>query len=664
MKIKSLFLGILCFLSCFVTKADWPLNSTVWNTSTPFSDSQMVFNNDGSVVFLNRGILISKSAFPVSYELDGSFQFFGNVNDQFHIYLRSDGVLGSPSKNFLHCIDVSFGGGEVSLNTPNNIKITDSIGIPFVQTTFNFFPNISYNFRLIDNGDSITLYLNNPLVPFLILKTSKSYGNLTGIANNRGTAGGGLAGENLGVKLILNSTSGFDTNFIYVSSRSSANYIQTGFILGSGSITNPFWGDFDTIINAQPTNTVIHLLPGTFISEGYNYHFPNYIVLKAGQKIKGSGIDVTIVKRNPNTILTDNFIIEGILYSKDDSVEVSDLTVDAQGSLTFLGKVQGVGLWGNYCTISHVKVINTSGHLATGEECFSIDIGLGNLNNNSWTNIGNTISDCIIYADSSVSSYTSAILANGTTIVRNNKIYCTPPTSSPSLYLFQGLTGGGFKNSLFEGNYIYGAGNGFYSDTGSMTNLNIINNFFDNVINGIFYPPVPNPSYAIDGLMIRNNFIEENTNYFSSARLLIGIINSGASQWRRISIIGNSLRFRDNHGFIPEGNQAAFGILSTINSNITGVQIIGNVVDKAFYNALQGEGYYISGNVDLDGALLNGNGFTNSPTINPLQSYQPTWASIGYSTNVVIMWSSNNIPPTVYKSYFDAIGIRHDSIAF
>ena len=59
---------------------------------------------------------------------------------------------------------------------------------------------------------------------------------------------------------------------------------------GSGTLDDPYNGNqafFDSLINSVSANSTIHLLAGTYQTLG--------IQMKAGQRILGSGVDVTII---------------------------------------------------------------------------------------------------------------------------------------------------------------------------------------------------------------------------------------------------------------------------------------------------------------------------------------------------------------------------------
>jgi hypothetical protein len=195
---KAKIVLFLCLTVTLTAKAQWGLDANTWNALTPFSDSQMTIS-DGTASFLNRGILTSTVNFPTSIEISGSFEFTGITSDMFQIDLRTDGTLLSPAENWANGVYIGFGGDEAGLNSANNVKIQGSVVSSY--GSFTFAPDAFYNFEITDNGNTINLYLNNLTTPMLVLSDSESYGNEIAMQDSRGTAGGGIEGEGLGVVL-------------------------------------------------------------------------------------------------------------------------------------------------------------------------------------------------------------------------------------------------------------------------------------------------------------------------------------------------------------------------------------------------------------------------------------------------------------------------------
>src|ERR1044071_1121022 len=105
-----------------------------------------------------------------------------------------------------------------------------------------------------------------------------------------------------------------DTNEVWVSARTNA--LGSGSVWGTGAITNPFYGDFNEIMNGLPKNTIIHLLPGIHYTTGYIGAGGDFL-LKAYQKIIGAGIDVTIVKRDASKHPDNGNIGELVAWATD-----------------------------------------------------------------------------------------------------------------------------------------------------------------------------------------------------------------------------------------------------------------------------------------------------------------------------------------------------------
>lgn len=166
---------------------DGTLNSTLWQVLAPQSDSRMSASN-GNAVFFQNGVLIAKQDFPAAIEVRGRFGFFGGTYDSFHIALRTDGTLVPPYYPFQSGVGVQFnrrGGDDGDQTGQRNIYLTFGAGRPAVITNFTFAQNTYYDFRLVDDGDRLTLYLNNLSTPIASGQVSERGGNKVGM-NNRG----------------------------------------------------------------------------------------------------------------------------------------------------------------------------------------------------------------------------------------------------------------------------------------------------------------------------------------------------------------------------------------------------------------------------------------------------------------------------------------------
>jgi len=379
----------------------------------------------------------------------------------------------------------------------------------------------------------------------------------------------------LGMLLTENSRAIQITNEYWISTNASTANL--------GTLAEPFDGStqslFDNRMNNLPPACTIHILAGVYSTAGTAAW-----LVKSGQKLLGSGIDVTIVRLLTNS--PDNTCVILSYYGTNNTV--SDLTVDcnySSGNVTY----SGVNLYGTRHTVSRVKVVNASG--GTGE-AFQIAIGSSNwgIDLNSE---GNIIEECEV--SSFHGGFCSAIACNGgptswiSGVVRHNRIFLAPafPTASE----FQiAINGANAINYLVEGNYVNGATAAFYGDTGTYTNLTVANNFFINVYSGV--------SIAGGGvrknMSFQNNHIEitNNTSYST-----YGILLNGGPICTNVSVSGNSVQY-------AWGGTGALGI-GIYAATVLGLTAANNTVDSALANYFVNcTNYYAYNNLDLAGNLL------------------------------------------------------------
>jgi hypothetical protein len=156
-------------------------DTSKWQVFAPLPDSSMTISS-GNAVFFQRGILITQQNLPTSYIVTGRFAFTGGPYDQFHINLRTDGALMQDWWNFPNDVYVGFNRryGDPGVEGQNNVRLQaygETLG------SFTFINDIFYDFKIIDTGDSITLFLDDLTVPFLFANTTAGSGNKIGIQN-------------------------------------------------------------------------------------------------------------------------------------------------------------------------------------------------------------------------------------------------------------------------------------------------------------------------------------------------------------------------------------------------------------------------------------------------------------------------------------------------
>jgi hypothetical protein len=346
-----------------------------------------------------------------------------------------------------------------------------------------------------------------------------------------------------------------------------------------GTQSNPYDGStqpkFDAVINHLSANATLHILGGTYQTYGdYDCR------LKSGQRILGSGIDVTILqlpKAAPSPYATS------VVGSEDGAtnIQVSDLTCDANftsGALTYYG----IHLDGTSNAIRRVKVVRIAGFNTNQLETFGIMLH----NDKLPASGGNIIDSCVVSNCAGSHQITAIGLSGGASgtwisgIVSNNSVYLLPDPIGAQF----GINLSWATGCLVKGNYVDGADVGCYGDTGGTTNVAIFNNAFTNCYQGVRYQ-----------LTARNNItIASNTislNGTSYAYPVKGIwLESNC--YTNIAIRANRVGF-DNH----QTTGASFLDIETVNQ----LNVADNMVDSSLTNRIIGTGLLFHGNHDLSG---------------------------------------------------------------
>lgn len=255
---------------------------------------------------------------------------------------------------------------------------------------------------------------------------------------------------------------------------------------------------YAVLANSAPPDSVIHFLPGTFI-------LTNGVLFSPGWKIRGAGIDNTIIRLAPLASAPGGGKMSAFGgetgYYRTDGAEISDLTVDCnlQNQTNSLA-VGAVLMAGNNTRISRVHAINW-GTTKAGSECFVLA-----MTEHPATGITTNciIEDCIVdtpaavtHADgtTAISLFNGGIESPGTNLivggeVRGNLVNgITPgvPTTGSPAYL-HAYAIGAFSGYLHDNRAInIPGGIGFYQDTWSGGDAVVARNIFENVRLGICF---------------------------------------------------------------------------------------------------------------------------------------------------------------------------------
>jgi hypothetical protein len=192
MNVKTLHLpSLLLLLACYPATAQiladnfngTSINSALWSTYNTPTGNSSVTEGGGNVTFVNGAGLLTASGYN-NATISGSFEFTGDTDDQFGIYLRSDGTTFDPHWNDLRSgVLVQF----AASSNPSGIAslwIADASTSPYTileQATPTINMNTFYNFTITDSGGEISVYFNNSTTPTLTAQTTLSAGNTIGI---------------------------------------------------------------------------------------------------------------------------------------------------------------------------------------------------------------------------------------------------------------------------------------------------------------------------------------------------------------------------------------------------------------------------------------------------------------------------------------------------
>jgi hypothetical protein len=385
-----------------------------------------------------------------------------------------------------------------------------------------------------------------------------------------------------------------------------------------GTLSAPYDGStpvkFDTIMSNLPPYTTIHVLAGTYQTYGDSDSNPGWEA-KSGQKILGSGIDVTILQ-----LVSGRPDGTAVMRSEaSTNIEISDLTLDGNGSPSN-GNVScgGMTLFGTKHAIRRVKVIN---QYSGGSESFGIGISIYNrvpptLNESD----GNIIEECEVTQYQGGTGGISAIAMSGSSInkggisgiICNNRVFLHTQTTDTGGGGWFAFNGSWMQDVLIEGNYVDGADVGYYGDTGGTTNLIVVHNTFKNCTEGVFYNDISAPSNSRNNIMFAYNTIlltpNANPFYHNDA---FYFYRGGTPVGTNISIIGNHVDLNGApiggmyYNFINVPNLGQVAVQGLIVADNTVGPNLGNnlsgCANANIYNNYDTSGNYLAMNIPMLG---------------------------------------------------------------
>ena len=196
---------------------------------------------------------------------------------------------------------------------------------------------------------------------------------------------------------------------VYLTNYMSWQDRTNGTTNGVGTQSQPFWGDFDSIVGqlTAPNQTII-LGPGTFFTSG-----SAGFTLKQGQCLEGDPAGTVLQLLTPPQ--TSGYVIKAV----DNNVCVQNLTIECdtnQANNITNYSVGGVVLDGDNCVVSGVTVLHHTAWYNGGGEKGAFNVGTPFVTANNVVE-GCTVEDCA--GDDAI----NGIWFFGGGLVQNNSLY-------------------------------------------------------------------------------------------------------------------------------------------------------------------------------------------------------------------------------------------------
>ena len=208
------------------------LDRTRWAVALPFSDSNATAAGAG-IVLENRGRLLSHEPYPTLVDFRARIRFTGSTYDNFNVVLRTDGTTQSGSFSRGIAAKVQLRGGDAGSLGVNNVGFVDMSGIELAAGSIALATNTWFDLRVVDDGYTLGLYLDDMANPVVTTSTITRTGHLIGIQNREGAGGGSFisAGSRVEIDHIqiyslgAHHASGVSPRFVNVSTR---GFVGTG----------------------------------------------------------------------------------------------------------------------------------------------------------------------------------------------------------------------------------------------------------------------------------------------------------------------------------------------------------------------------------------------------------------------------------------------------
>jgi hypothetical protein len=167
------------------------ISAANWNTFYPSFNNSSIAVSNGSVTFQNGSFLTTKEQF-IKPTIVGKFSITGWEYDRFKVIFRSDGTtIDSHWQVPRSGVGVAFtASSNPDWGSGQTVQIWDfstDTKLTAVGPTLN--RNTFYDFKIVDDGNLISVFLDNLSTPILSYSTAVSLGNFVQIGNREQAAG-------------------------------------------------------------------------------------------------------------------------------------------------------------------------------------------------------------------------------------------------------------------------------------------------------------------------------------------------------------------------------------------------------------------------------------------------------------------------------------------
>jgi hypothetical protein len=171
--------------------SDGVLDPAVWSAVFPNANTEL-FEANGVLTFVNQGTMLAQQEFGPSVTVKGRLRFTGSDQDGFMIWFRTDGVLNSLG-NPVNSLTVGIRSSDFNYPTEVDMHRRSSASGNRMLADANTASRIEMNewveFRIEDNGSTVTVYVGDLETPVLQVDVADDFGDMIVLRNREWWSG-------------------------------------------------------------------------------------------------------------------------------------------------------------------------------------------------------------------------------------------------------------------------------------------------------------------------------------------------------------------------------------------------------------------------------------------------------------------------------------------